>query len=91
MTFQKCAAQVRELGSGQFGTTLLMQDALRGELVAVKFLPRSHKVTGDALNARIGAFHRLLPAPPERKASIPCPFLQLMPAAQSTCMGSLYF
>ncbi|GAB4817583.1 hypothetical protein N2152v2_004629 [Parachlorella kessleri] len=35
---------LRELGSGQFGVTLLMHDMLTGEQVAVKFLKRSRKV-----------------------------------------------
>lgn len=34
------AAQVRELGSGAFGTAQLMRDRQSGELVAIKYIPR---------------------------------------------------
>ena len=34
------AAQVRELGSGAFGTAQLMRDKQSGELVAIKYIPR---------------------------------------------------
>ena len=37
------AMQVKELGSGSFGTCMLAEDA-DGELVAVKFIPRGSKV-----------------------------------------------
>lgn len=42
---RSCAwLQVHELGSGQFGITMLMKDVALGEVVAVKFLKRGRKV-----------------------------------------------
>lgn len=38
------AIQIKDLGSGNFGVCQLMVDLDDGEHVAVKFLPRGHKV-----------------------------------------------
>ena len=42
--YQVNAVQIRDLGAGNFGVCQLMVDLVDGEHVAVKFLPRGHKV-----------------------------------------------